>query len=160
MRSPEEKHEGLYEGLEVVVSIDGRLPLLVQGDVSEQLRKGNHSRSLLTSLSVHSIHPSPPTSHPIPEPSAGYYYRHRSHPPSHHHPDAIKTFLMHPESTMMRMPPLPPPAQFKALTHLHSDDGVDEEQHGYEEAHIRQRLRGDTSIVGREIKTAAETTGK
>lgn len=50
--SPEEKHEGLYEGLEVVVSIDGRLiALLVEGNVSKQLRRGNHSRSLLTSLS-------------------------------------------------------------------------------------------------------------
>lgn len=103
VRSPEEKHEGLDEGLKVVVSIDGRLPLLVQGDVSEQLRRGNHSR-LIIDLSVLTLHPPPtPHPHPIPEPNAGYYYRHRSHPPSRHHPDAIKTFLMHPESNMMRI---------------------------------------------------------
>lgn len=50
-KSPEEKHEGLDERLEVVVSIDGRLITLVEGDVSEQLQGENRSRSLLTSLS-------------------------------------------------------------------------------------------------------------
>lgn len=50
--SPEEQHKGLYEGLEVVVAIDGGLiALLVEGNVSKQLRRGNHSRSLLTSPS-------------------------------------------------------------------------------------------------------------
>lgn len=31
--------------------------------------------------------------------------------------------------------------------HLHADDGINEEQHGDEEAHIRQRLRKETSAV-------------
>lgn len=33
---------------------------------------------------------------------------------------------------------------FKAIPHLHADDGINEEQHGDEEAHIRQRLRRET----------------
>ena len=52
-------------------------------------------------------------------------------------PLSYKAYLMHPKSTVEIF-------QVEALTHLHPNDGVDEEQHGNEEADIWQRLRRDT----------------
>lgn len=154
MRSPEEEHEGLDEGLKVVVSVDGRLALLVQGDVPEQLRRRGRSRSLLTPPPSHSAPPPPPPCPPlthilpliiITTPRQTFFLN----ASQKHHDDYV---LFHTHT-----PPPPTPPSLRALTHLHSDDGVDEEQHGDEEAHIRQRLRGDTFIVQRSIKTAEKT---